>query len=112
MPNAWLTRRVLNLDAPRAGGSVPAAEAAEALRTLGNALKVEAIDDDEDTTRQIASFIANIFAAGTEVADTRSWTMLPDRIHIARLRLPEGTHRISVEVLDARMTYPQTQARL
>jgi hypothetical protein len=76
-----------------------------AIRTIARGLAkyaaVEAIDDDEDTTRQIASFIANIFAAGTEVADTRSWTMLPDRIHIARLRLPEGTHRISVEVLDA-----------
>ncbi len=43
VPNAWLTRRVLNLDAPRAGGSVPAVEAAEALRTLGHSLKAEAI---------------------------------------------------------------------
>ncbi len=43
VPNAWLTRRVLNLDAPRAGGPVPAAEAAAALRKLGHSLKAEAI---------------------------------------------------------------------
>jgi hypothetical protein len=46
VPNAWLSRKVLNLDAPRAGGPVPAAEAAEALRVLGNALKAEAISED------------------------------------------------------------------
>jgi len=46
VPNAWLARRVLNLDAPRAAGPVPAAEAAEALKKLGNALKVEVIGDD------------------------------------------------------------------
>jgi hypothetical protein len=34
---------VLNLDAPRAGGPVPAATAAEALKTLGNGLEVEVI---------------------------------------------------------------------
>ena len=43
VPHAWLTRRVLNLDAPRAGGPVPAADAAEALRKLGHSLKAEAI---------------------------------------------------------------------
>jgi hypothetical protein len=83
-----------------------------ALRTITRALAkwatVEAIDDDEDTGRQIASFIANIFAAGTEVADTRSWTMLPDRIHIAQLRLPEGTHDVTVQILDARGRIGQT----
>ena len=46
VPSAWLSRKVLNLDAPRADGPVPAAEAAEALRVLGNALKVEAIGED------------------------------------------------------------------
>lgn len=42
-------------------------------------------------------------AAGNafERADTRSWSLLPDRISIARLRLPAGEHRLTVEVLDA-----------
>lgn len=69
-------------------------------RGLAKYLAVEAIDDDKDTGRQIAGLVANIFAAGTEVADTRSWTMLPDRIHIARLRLPAGDHDVVVEILD------------
>lgn len=77
-----------------------------AVRTIARGLAkyaaVEAIDDKDDTGRQVMSAIANIFAAGTEVADTRSWTMLPDRIHVARLRLPAGTHDLRVEVLDSR----------
>lgn len=43
VPNAWLARRVLNLDAPRSESLVSASAAAEALRNLGNALKVEVI---------------------------------------------------------------------
>jgi hypothetical protein len=54
------------------------------------------------------SFIANIFASGTEIADTRSWTMLPDRIHMARLRLPMGNHTVRVEVLNRRGRVGQT----
>ena len=46
VPNAWLSRRVINLDTPRNGGAVSATEAAEALRKLGNALKVEVIGPD------------------------------------------------------------------
>jgi hypothetical protein len=46
VPNAWLTRRVINLDAPRSSGPVSAADAAEALRKLGNALKSEVIGAD------------------------------------------------------------------
>ncbi len=45
MPNAWLSRRVLNPDAPRRGGPVSAAEAAESLRKLGNDLKAEVITE-------------------------------------------------------------------
>ena len=70
------------------------------VRGLAKYAAVEAIDDDEDTSRQILSAVANIFAAGTEIADTRSWTMLPDRIHLARIRLPAGVQNIVVEVLD------------
>lgn len=43
LPNAWLARRVLNEEAPR-GPASSAAEAAEALRKIGNALKSEIID--------------------------------------------------------------------
>ncbi|UCH30189.1 MAG: DUF547 domain-containing protein, partial [Myxococcales bacterium] len=46
VPNAWLARKVLNLDAPRSEGPIAASDAAEALRKLGNALKVEVIGED------------------------------------------------------------------
>jgi hypothetical protein len=46
VPNAWLARRVLNLDAPRREGPVSASAAAEALRKLGSALKAEVIGAD------------------------------------------------------------------
>ena len=46
VPNAWLARRVLNLDAPRREGPVAAAVAAEALRKLGSALEADVIGPD------------------------------------------------------------------
>ena len=29
--------------------------------------------------------------------DTRGWTMLPDRVHLSRVRMPAGPHTIEVE---------------
>ena len=37
-----------------------------------------------------AGLAANIFNVATEVADTRSWTSLPDTIQIARIPVPPG----------------------
>jgi hypothetical protein len=71
-------------------------------RGLAKYAAVEALDDDEDSGRQLLSFLANVVAVGTEIADTRSWTMLPDRIHVARLRLPAGLQPVVVEILDDR----------
>jgi hypothetical protein len=69
-------------------------------RGLAKYAAVEVLDDEEDSGRQLLSFLANVVAVGTEIADTRSWTMLPDRIHVARLRLPAGEQPVVVEVLD------------
>jgi hypothetical protein len=47
-------------------------------------------------------FLAAAAVEGTLVAldkpDTRSWTTLPDRVFIARSRLPAGAHQVVVEV--------------
>lgn len=72
------------------------------IRGLAKYTAVQAIDDGEDGGRRAMGMIANIFASATEVADTRSWTMLPDQMHIARLRVPAGVQDIVVEVLDPR----------
>lgn len=64
-------------------------------------------DDDDDEERSVASrVIQAIFglflgglAAGSTIIDTpdlRAWQVLPDRLTIARLRLPVGEHPIYV----------------
>jgi len=40
--------------------------------------------------------LANIFGAATEWADTRGWATLPERVYVARLRLPAGEQPIKV----------------
>ncbi len=45
--------------------------------------------------------LLNLAAVLTERADTRSWLSLPSEIQMARLPLPPGRHRVSVDVLGA-----------
>ena len=47
----------------------------------------------------LAGRIANFAANRTEQADLRSWSLLPDRVSLARARLPEGTHRVRIQTL-------------
>jgi uncharacterized protein len=49
----------------------------------------------------LTGLVANLAGAALEQADTRSWTLLPDQISMARVRLPEGEHEVKLEVLDA-----------
>lgn len=59
----------------------------------------------EDRGGELAAFIAgrlaNAAANELERADTRSWSLLPDRVSLARLRLPEGIHHLRLETLAA-----------
>lgn len=64
--------------------------------------------DGSREKNEVAGFLANLFTSATERADTRSWTTLPDAIHIARLALPAGTHTVTVEVLDRSGRVAQT----
>lgn len=58
----------------------------------------------EEEGGELAGFIAgrlsNLAANELERADTRSWSLLPDRVSLTRLRLPSGTHHIRLEVID------------
>ncbi|HEX7241782.1 MAG TPA: hypothetical protein VF263_15990 [Longimicrobiaceae bacterium] len=51
---------------------------------------------------EVAGFFAgrllNLAGNVLEQADTRSWSLLPDRISLARLALPAGEHRVRIEV--------------
>ncbi|MBW3567483.1 MAG: hypothetical protein KY410_05910 [Proteobacteria bacterium] len=42
-------------------------------------------------------FLFNIASAVLENADTRSWNTLPERLHLVRVSLPEGTHELRAE---------------
>jgi hypothetical protein len=61
---------------------------------------VQAIEEsarkEDDTLADVAAVVGNAFAALTERADTRSWTLLPAQIQIVRLPLPPGTHEVRV----------------
>lgn len=48
----------------------------------------------------IVGIIGRTAAMATEQADTRGWHTAPAQIRMARLRLPEGTHALSVAFVD------------
>jgi hypothetical protein len=52
--------------------------------------------------------VANVLTSLSERADTRSWSTLPDRIHMLRLQLPAGRHDLLLEVLDPHGAVGQT----
>lgn len=47
----------------------------------------------------LATRLANVAGNALERADTRSWSLLPDRVSVARFALPAGRHTLRVEVL-------------
>ena len=57
--------------------------------------KLQASADDQNSS--VAMF-AGIFAMLTELADTRSWNMLPSTIQIARFSLLAGEYSLSYPV--------------
>ena len=46
----------------------------------------------------LGNIFANIYNIATEKADTRSWSTLPDSIHILRLNLSTGTHTLNIKI--------------
>jgi hypothetical protein len=64
------------------------------------AVEREATKKDE-TAGWIAGRVLNLAGNLLERADTRSWSLLPNRISVARFTLPAGEHAVRVEVLDA-----------
>jgi hypothetical protein len=78
------------------------------IRTIARALAKYFAVKEVKKRDEFLGWVANITGSATERADTRSWTLLPDRIHMARLRLPAGTYRAVVEVLDDHGEVAQT----
>ncbi|MCB4790365.1 MAG: hypothetical protein LHV68_00595 [Elusimicrobia bacterium] len=47
-----------------------------------------------------AKTLLKTVSAATEASDKRSWRSLPDKINLARISLPEGTHSVEVKFYD------------
>ena len=61
-------------------------------------LEKKAEKEGGEVAGYVAGRIANIAGNVLEQADTRSWSLLPDRISLARLSLAPGEHRVRIEV--------------
>ncbi|HEX8276552.1 MAG TPA: hypothetical protein VF615_28185 [Longimicrobiaceae bacterium] len=61
-----------------------------------------------DVAGYVAGRIANLAGNALEQADTRSWSLLPDRISLARLSLAPGEHRVRIEVQGGAGEAPDT----
>lgn len=46
----------------------------------------------------VGNIFASIYNIATEKADTRSWSTLPDSIHILRINLPSGNHQLPLSL--------------
>ena len=46
----------------------------------------------------VGNIFASIYNIATEKADTRSWSTLPDSIHILRLDLAAGEHELNLNI--------------
>ena len=67
------------------------------IRTLARGLiKYWAAEKAEEKKGEVAGLLVNLLGAATEWADTRAWASLPERIHMARVALPAGEHRLRV----------------
>ncbi len=74
---------------------------AVARMVVKNAIARNAKNQNRDSgTGLIISIVTDVGAIVTERADTRSWSLLPGNILMARLDLPPGTHDLKVAYYD------------
>ncbi|MBI2602613.1 MAG: hypothetical protein HYW48_06120 [Deltaproteobacteria bacterium] len=59
--------------------------------------KAKLVDEAHKNFGPLGGIAANIFAAATETADTRSWTFLPQAFYITRVRLSPGKHDLEIK---------------
>ncbi len=62
---------------------------------------------ESDTAGLLAALATEIVLVALDKPDTRSWTLLPDRIYFSRMSVPPGLHEIQIDLLGS---YPQTQS--
>ncbi len=55
------------------------------------------LDASPNSIADVALTLGGIAWEGTEKADVRCWSLLPDRIQVLRFELPAGSHRLSLQ---------------
>ncbi len=63
-------------------------------------LKHEAVEKAGEEDEGLG-FLVNVAGVVSERADTRSWSILPGRVYLARLALPAGAHTLQVRLQNA-----------
>ncbi|HHH35533.1 MAG TPA: hypothetical protein ENK48_01730 [Gammaproteobacteria bacterium] len=63
------------------------------------ALKAVAVEKTDEKDEGLG-FLANVVSVMSERADTRSWSLLPNRIYLLRLPLPAGSHELRLRLQD------------
>lgn len=66
---------------------------------LTHQLEEKARDKGGEALAFVAGRLANLTGNALERADTRSWSLLPDRLSVARFALPPGRYRVAVDLL-------------
>lgn len=70
------------------------------------------IEEEAEEESRFLGWLANALTGAaslaSERADTRSWSLLPDRVSVARLALPVGEHAVRLEVVPAGGGAPRT----
>lgn len=64
------------------------------------------IREKDDGAAELFAVLGSVAFAVTEQADTRSWTLLPGAVEIARVRVPAGEQSIRVEAAGRQVTVP------
>ena len=69
-------------------------------RAVARAVVKTRASKQADSRSDALGLVVNLAGAITDRADTRSWSTLPNKIYLARLTLPQGHHKVRVELLD------------
>lgn len=84
---------------------MPAIMARTSIRAITKVVAQQAVDEGASRAGAalgpfggLISLATKVAVAATEVADERVWRTLPDSYHVARLMLPPGKHKMSVNI--------------
>jgi hypothetical protein len=64
------------------------------------------IREKDDSAAELFALLGNVAFAVTEQADTRSWTLLPGAVEIARVRIAAGADTVHVQTAGRSVPLP------